>query len=91
MEYAPETGKKYMAPFNHTKRANNLLIVIRGNWSKLIHEVKGCRRLEKRRASIIAHKQSVISDSFKSEINFRSWEEFSLFRCDTRARIFCAL
>lgn len=57
MKYAPEAGEKYMTPFNHAKSANNLLIVSRGNWSKLIRELKGSRRLAERRASIIAHKQ----------------------------------
>ena len=75
-----------MTAFNHTKRANNLLIVRRGNWSKLIRELKGCRRLEERRALIIAHKQSVISSALISKVNFSSCVEYSPKRCEARAR-----
>ena len=59
-EYAPEADKKYLTPFNHPKSANNLLIVSRGNWSKLIRKIKESRRLQERRASIIAHKQFMV-------------------------------
>lgn len=43
-----------LSPLNHSKSANNLLIVSQGNWSKLISKLKGHRQIQTEIAKIIA-------------------------------------
>lgn len=47
-EIGTDPDENLLSPFNHLKSANNLLIVSRGNWSKLICDFKGCRLLEEK-------------------------------------------
>ena len=50
--------QSHLAPQNHARSGNSLLIVSQGNWSKLICDFKGSRHLKKKICKIITYKQN---------------------------------